>query len=136
MGTVAIWVSDAEALSEPSDVLHHEQIEGNHVYISFQAAEAFGSVIHTILMSPCVTYRLKKELLGMALSALKCLEQREHLAPLAALMRTHLIKLYGFELQSNYLNILKKCFDEQDHALRIHLRRFSEELDRALAERP
>lgn len=31
-----------------------------------------------------------------------------------------------------YLHILKECFDEQDHVLRAHLRRFKADLDAAL----
>jgi hypothetical protein len=127
----AVWVRDAEALTEPGDLLLPDQLEGNHIYISFEAAEAMGRVIEAILMSPRVPRRLKDELLGVALTTLRDLEQRAHLAPLARVMRGHLIEPYGFRKQDNYLYILKQCFDEQDHVLRMHLDRFSEELDAA-----
>lgn len=99
--------------------------------ISFEAAEAIGRVIQPILMSPCVTQRLKQELLGMALTTLRDLEQRAHLAPLAV-MRAHLVNPYGFRHQNNYLDVLKQCFDEQDHVLRAHLGRLNEDLNTAL----
>lgn len=127
----AVWVRDAEALTNPGDVLRPDQREGNHIYISFEAAEAIGRVIQAILMSPRVPRRLKCELLGVALTTLRDLEQRVHLRPLTRVMRAHLIEPYGYREQNNYLHILKQCFDEQDHVLRAHLRRFGEELSAA-----
>lgn len=129
--TTAIWVKDADALTKPGDVLLPEQLEGNHIHISFEAAEAIGRVIQAILMSPCVPGRLKGELLGVALATLRDLEQREHLGALATVMRAYLIKPYDFREQNNYLDILKQCFDKQDHVLRACLGRFSDELDAA-----
>ncbi|WP_223532792.1 hypothetical protein [Pseudomonas sp. GL-RE-20] len=129
--TTAVWVRDAEALTKPGDVLTPDQREGNHIHISFEAAKAIGHVIQAILLSPRVPRRLKDELLGVALTTLQALEQHAHLAPLARVMRKHLIEPYGFREQNNYLYILKQCFDEQDHMLRAHLRSFSEELDAA-----
>jgi hypothetical protein len=131
--STAVWVKDAEALTELGDVLLPDQLEGNHIYISFEAAEALGRVIQTILMSPRVPRRLKAQLLGVALTTLHDVEQRAHLAPLARVMREYFIDPYGFKVQNDYLNILKQCFDEQDHVLRMHLGRFSEELDAAQA---
>lgn len=129
--TTAVWVRDAEALTEPGDILRPDQLEGNHIYIAFEAAEAIGRVIKIILMSPRVPCRLKHELLSVALTTLRDLEKRAHLAPLARVMRAHLIEPYSFLKQSNYLYTLKQCFDEQDHVLRAQLRCFSEELDAA-----
>src|SRR5690606_25138032 len=125
----AVWVRDAEALARPGDALLSDQREGSHVYISFQAAEAIGRVIQTILMSPRVPRGLKGQLLRVALTTLRDLEQRAHLTPLARVMRVHLIEPYGFKEQNNYLGILKLCFDEQDHVLRADLGRFSKALD-------
>lgn len=127
--TTAVWVRDAKALTNLGDVLVPDQREGDHVYISFEAAEAIGPVIQAILLSPRVSRRLKNELLCVALTTLRDLEQHAHLAPLARVMQAHLIEPYGFRAQNNYLDILKQCFDEQDHVLRGHLRRFREELD-------
>ncbi|WP_321850544.1 hypothetical protein [Burkholderia diffusa] len=129
----AVWVKDAETLTMPGAVLDPDQLEGDHVHIAFEAAEAIGRVIQAILMSPRVSCRLKDELLGVALATLRDLEQRAHLTPLATVMRAHLIEPYGFRRQNDYLYILKQCFDEQDHVLRAHLQRFSEDLDAALA---
>ncbi|WP_205754930.1 hypothetical protein [Azoarcus sp. DD4] len=127
----AVWVRDAEALTRPGDVLLPDQHEGSHIHISFEAAEAIGRVIEAILRSPRVPRRLKGELLGVALTTLRNLERREHLAALSTVMRASLIEPYGFQKQNNYLDILKQCFDEQDHVLRASLGRFSEELDAA-----
>lgn len=127
----AAWVSDAEALTKPEDVIFPDQHEGQHVFISFQAAIALGHVIQTILMSPRVPQRLKGELLGVALHALRRLEQLAHLAPLATVMRARLIAPYGYRERNNYLSILKQCFEEQDHVLRLQLVSFRGELDAA-----
>lgn len=50
----AVWVRDAHALTKSGNELLADQLEGNHIYISFQAAEAIGHVIHAILISPRV----------------------------------------------------------------------------------
>lgn len=126
----AVWVRDAEVLTKPGDVLLPEQLEGNHVHISFEAAEAIGRVIEAILISLRVPRRVKEELLCVALTTLRDLEQREHLAPLARVMRAHLIAPYDFQ-KNNYLEILTQCFDKQDHVLRACLGRFGKELDAA-----
>lgn len=132
VAATAVWVRDAETLTKPGEVLRPDQLEGNHIYISFEAAEAIGRVIQAILMSPRVPRRLKEELLGVALTTLRDLGQRAHLAPLARVMRAHLIEPYDFQNQNDYLYILKQCFDEQDHVLRAHLERFKEELEAAV----
>lgn len=128
--TTIEWIKDAEELTKPGDVVAADQLDGEHVYIAFEAAEAIGGVIQPILMSPRVTRRLKEALLGMALTALRDLEHREHLRPLANVMRAHLIQPYGIR-DNNYLYILKRCFDEQDHVLRAHLGSFRDALDAA-----
>ncbi|MBK6743779.1 MAG: hypothetical protein IPG66_12710 [Hydrogenophilales bacterium] len=128
----AAWVRVADALTKPGDEPLSDHPEGNHVHISFEAAEAIGRVIQPILMSPRVPHRLKQELLGVALTTLRDLEQRAHLAPLAKVMRAHLIEPYGFREPGNYLYALKQCFDEQDHVLRAYLGHLNEELNAAL----
>ena len=129
------WVRAAEALTKPSEVLRRDQLDGNHIYISFEAAEATGRVIYAILMSPRVPQRLKNELLSVALTTLRHLKQHARLAPLANVMQTHLIEPYGFKEKDNYLCILMQCFNSQDHVLRGYLRCFSEELDVARGPR-
>ncbi|MDH0650281.1 hypothetical protein N5D48_26000 [Pseudomonas sp. GD03858] len=129
--TTAVWVRDAEALTKPGEVLRPDKLEGNHIYISFEAAEAIGRVIQPILMSSNVSSRLKHELLSIALTTLRDLEQIKHLEPLARVMQTHLIQPYGFRKQDEYLCVLKQYFDGQDHVLRAHLGRFREELHAA-----
>jgi hypothetical protein len=128
----ADWVRDADALTKPGEKPLPDHPEGNHVHISFEAAGAIGRVIQPILMSSRVPYRLKQELLGVALTTLRNLEHRAHLAQLAGVMRAHLIKPYGFTEQNNYLYALKQCFDEQDHVLRAQLGKLDEELNAAL----
>lgn len=127
----AVWVKDAEALTKPGEVPLPGKLEGSHIYISFEAAETIGRVIQTILMSLCIPHRLKVQVLGVALTTLRTLEQYGHLAPLARVMREHLIEPFGFPEQNNYLDILKQCFDAQDHVLRAYLGSFSKELDSA-----
>lgn len=129
----AVWVSDAETLTEVGDDPVHAQLDGKHIYISFEAAQAIGRVMEVILMSPRVTLRLKNALLGLTLNTLQRVEERPHLAPLAKVMRTHLIEPYGYWQENNYLNVLKRCFDEQDPARRIHYERFSDDLNARIA---
>ena len=125
------WVREATFLTKPGDVLLPDHNEGNHIHISFEAAEAIGRVIHSILISPRVSNRLKIELLGMALTTLRDMEQHAYLAPLAEVMRSHLIQPSGFTAEIDYLYILKQYLDEQDHVLRAGLGRFNQDLDAA-----
>jgi hypothetical protein len=133
VSTTIEWIKDAEELTKPGDIVSADQLDGEHIHISFEAAEAIGRVIQAILISPRVTRGLKEELLRMALTALRDLELREHLRPLADVIRAHLIEPYGFKEDNNYLNILKQCFEKQDHVLRANLDRFSDALDAARA---
>lgn len=128
----AAWIRDADSLTQPDDVLLPDQWEGAHVHISFEAAQAIGRVMHAILISPRVTHRLKDELLGMALTALRDLERREHLRPLARVLEAHLIEPYGFREHNRYLDALKRCFDGQDHVLRAELGPFRDALEAAI----
>jgi len=133
VGTTVTWVREAEILTTPEQQISAEQLEGDHVFIAFEAAEAVGRVLQPILGSPNVTWRLKSKLLGVALSALRDLQQQRQLEPLATVLRRHLIEPYGFRESHERLSILKQCFDDQDHVLRAHLGRFEAELDAALA---
>lgn len=128
----SVWIRDAAVLTEPSDVLHQNQPERSHIYISFEAAEAIGRVIQVVLMSTRVTQRVKQELLSVALDTLRYLEGYTHLLPLAGVMRAHLIEPYGYSQHNDYLITLKQYFDEQDHILKDQLGRFNEDLNAAL----
>lgn len=128
----SVWIRDAEALTEPGEVLHQYPHERSHIYISFEAAEAIGRVIQVILMSNRVTHQVKRELLGLALTTLRDLDRFAHLSPLAKVMRTHLIEPYEYSRDNDYLFTLKHCFEEQDHILRAHLGSFNEELNAAI----
>lgn len=132
----AVWVRDAEALIQGDDIARPNQLKGDHIYISFEAAEAMGRVIQVILMSPRVPLRLKSELLGVALGTLKDLQKHANLAELARVTRTRLIEPYGYREKNNYVQILKQFFDDQDHVLRAHLALFKEELDDAREAAP
>lgn len=126
--TTAVWMREAEVLTRPGDVIFPAQREDDHVYISFEAAEAIGRVIQVILLSSRVSCRLKNDLLTVALTTLRDLEQHDRLVPLAHVMQANLIEPYGF-IEQKYLSILKQCFEQQDPVLRSRLGRFREELD-------
>jgi hypothetical protein len=132
---MATWIAEAVELTTADDVLTRNQEEGDHVYISFEAADAIGRVLQPILMAPCVPQQLKTQLLGVALFALKELETYPRLAPLASLMRKRLIDPYdsGYQSHYHYLTKLHLVFNKQDHTLRIQLRTLKDELDAALA---
>lgn len=132
----SVWIRDAEALTEPGEVLHQYPHERNHIYISFEAAEAIGRVIQVILMSTRVTHQVKHESLEVALSTLQFLEGYAHLSHLAGVMRANLIEPYEYSRDNDYLFTLKQCFDEQDHILRAKLEGFNEELNAAIETTP
>ncbi|MFG6464017.1 hypothetical protein ACG04Q_20765 [Roseateles sp. DXS20W] len=133
VATTAEWIDDAEHLTgEEKNVVTPDQTDGNHVYISFQAAEALGRVMQPILLSDRVTSRVQEQLLTSALHMLRRLEQQDHLSALAASVRTHLIYPYGPGHCEEYLPLLKACFQAQDHVLRADLPTFRLELDEAL----
>jgi len=129
-----VWIAEAEALTTANDVLDSDQRDGNHVHISFEAAQAIGRVIRPILVSSRVPHRLKVELLGVALSALRQLEITPRLEPLASVMRSNILRPYLVRERNEYLFILRQLFNAQDHVLRIQLRRFDQELDAALSD--
>ncbi|MGY0195515.1 hypothetical protein ACWA7J_10615 [Leptothrix sp. BB-4] len=131
--TTVTWVREAVVLTAPGQRVSADQLDGDHVFIAFEAAEAVGRVLHPILASSRVTWRLKSELFGVALSALRDLEQLRHLEPLATVLRRHLIEPYEFRETHEQLSVLQQCFADQDHVLRGHLGRFEAELDAALA---
>jgi len=132
VNATVVWIRDAEALTKSGETVNADQRDGNHIYISFEAAEAISRVIHPVLTSSRVPRRLQEELLGLVLSTLRDLETRKHLASLAAVMRQYLIEPYGYSERNNYLLILKDCFDSQDHVLRAQLGRFKADLYAAL----
>lgn len=129
--STVVWVRDAEALTKPGEVLNRVQREGNHVYISFEAAEAIGPVMKSILLSPCVPSRLKVELFSIVLGTLRDLEPHEHLAPLAKAMKKSLIEPYGFREKYGYLHTLQRYFFKQDPVLRGYLQLFAQDLEEA-----
>ncbi len=128
----SVWVKDADILTNPGEEIRPDNVEGNHVYISFEAVKALSGIIQTILMAPRLPRRLKHELLCLVLTTLQDIEQSVQLTPLAVMMREYLIKPYGFKTHDNYLHVLEQYFEEQDHVLRGHLERLNEELHAAL----
>lgn len=132
--TAAVWIAEAETLTSDGDTVDSDQRDGNHVHISFEAAQAIGRIIRPILMSPRITQGLKNELLGVALSALRQLEIVPRLDPLAEVMRSHLIEPNFGREPNEYLFALRQAFNAQDSVLRMQLRRFNEALTAALSE--
>jgi len=132
---MATWIAESVELTTLDDMLTRNQEEGDHLYISFEAADAIGRVLQPILMAPCVPQQLKTQLFGIAFFALKELETYPRLAPLASLMRNRLIDPYdsGYQNRDHYLTKLQLVFSKQDHMLRIQLRTLKDELDAALA---
>jgi len=129
----SVWIAEAGVLTAPGDELERAQQDGDHAFISFEAAETIGRVIHPIFMSSCVSWGLKKQLLTVALSTLKELETFVHLAPLAEVMRASLIQPYHLPERDEYLSTLRRAFNAQDHVLRMQLNVFKQQLDAALS---
>lgn len=130
--TTTVWLKDAEYLADPELVFRPDQVDGNHIYISFQAAKAIGLVMRPILISTRVPYQLKCELLQVALHALRDLERCVHLNRLTIELRNHLIEPYEFQEKPGYLQMLQRCFEEQDHVLKAELESFGDQLYAAL----
>lgn len=128
--TVA-WIRDAEVLTQNDADIDPLQQEGDHVYISFEAATAIGHVMEPILMSPNLHHGIKEELLTVVLHGLKKMEQKSHLAPIADVMRKALIFPYASRNPS-YIEALKEHLDHQDHMLRAGLDMLRNDINAAL----
>jgi hypothetical protein len=132
-GTCA-WIDDAARLTAPGEAVAADSLEGDHVYVAFQAAEAVGRVLEPILRTDRVTARLKSELLAVILGLIRRVEQHEQLSQLATAVVTSVINPYGFKLDASYLTELNECYEAQDHVLRAQTPAFGEALANALAE--
>lgn len=129
--TTVVWIRDAEALTTPDNIVLPEQNDGDHIYISFEAAEALGRVVKSILISERMSFRFKKDMLRLALSILRDIETHPNLEALSSVIRRHLIEPYGYSENRSYLDILKRCFNAQEQLLRLNLGRFKSDLDAA-----
>jgi hypothetical protein len=132
-GTCA-WIDDAARLTAPGEAVAADSLEGDHVYIAFEAAEAVGRVLEPILCTNRVTARLKSELLAVVLGLVRRVEQHEHLSELATAVVTSVINPYGFKLNATYLAELSACYGAQDHVLRAQTPRFGKALATAVAQ--
>jgi hypothetical protein len=133
VATTVVWIDDATYLTKQTkNVVTPTQIDGDHVYISFQASETLGRVMQPIFMSDCITSRVKDQVLGVALHTLRHIERHDYLAALAASMRTHLIYPYGKGHREEYLRRLSSCVQKQDYELRASLPGFILDLEKAL----
>lgn len=112
------WIEEAAQVTEDGDQLEEEKTEGRHAYISFQASEALGPVMQSILRSEKLSERLKDELLETMLMSLKRVEAIPRLAPLARAVAKSVVRPHGFEARGGYIVDLSNRYDQQDHVLR------------------
>lgn len=122
------WIDDAIRLTAGDVPADPEALEGSHIHISFESAQALGRVMEPILCSSNITDGLKSELLTVALRTLKELGHYPRLAPLASAMRESLLTPYDHSINGPYVRALRRCFDAQDHVLRAEIRTFDEAL--------
>jgi len=118
------WIGEAVRVTEQGDVVAPNQVEGRHVYISFQAAEALGGVMQKILGSGKVPRRLKVELLSIVLRVYRDLQQTARLGPLARATAQGMVRPYGMRAPDDYLATLDQAYGDQDHVRRGETRDF------------
>lgn len=126
--TMTAWIDDAERLTTHGDELGPEVLEGRHVYISFEAAEALPGVLEPILRSDRVPSRLKEELLTVALNTVERLDRHPQLEPLAAFLIESMVRPYRMAPNEAYLRELRSSYSAQDHVLRARMQRFERAL--------
>lgn len=112
------WIEDSLRVTEDTTVLSPDQTEGQHAYISFQAAEALGGVMQSALSSDKVTERLKIELLENVLFMLRRLARKRHLQPVIRAVLAYLMNPYGMGLNAKHLSAIERIYIAQDHVLR------------------
>lgn len=112
------WIEEAARVTKANDQLEADQTQGEHAYISFQASDALGPVMQSILRSEKLTERVKNELLEVMLMSLKRVEETPQLAPLARASAKSVVRPFGFEARDGYIEDLHSRYGRQDHALR------------------
>jgi len=131
---VSAWIEDAARLTQRDDVVSAEDVEGRHVYISFEAAEALGRVLEPILRSDHVASGLKKELLSVVLGLLRRIKQHQQLSALFSAVIKSVIYPHDYKATRDYVRVLRDCYDAQDHVLRAQNPDFGQALERAIRE--
>lgn len=112
------WIEEAERVTEDGDQLDVVSRDGRHAYISFQASDAIGPVMQSILQSEKLSERLKDELLGAMLMSFKRVNAIPRLTPLARAFIGSVVRPYGFTARDGYIEELINRYDQQDHVLR------------------
>lgn len=112
------WIEDALYVTDDGAVHSPDLRFGHHAYISFQAAEALGGVIRSVLSSDKLSERLQVELLKCILFMLRRLARKAHLQPLVRSVVAYLMNPYGMGLNANHIDTLDRIYAKQDYPLR------------------
>lgn len=129
------WIEESMRVTDPKATaeLSKDQVEGAHAFIAFEAAEALGRVMHSVLASEKATERLKGELLENILFMLRRVAKMPHLSPLVRAVMAALVNPYLFGAQATHLDALSQVYSKQDHRLRDDTKDFAQVLTDARA---
>ncbi len=122
------WIEEAASVTAAGDIVTPDAIAGQHIHISFEATEALGGVMQTILSSDRITRRLKEELLQVVLHTYERIAREPQLDPLARVLVEKLIRPYGFAPRDGHIEMLADCYRKQDHILKGRVRGFEHAL--------
>ncbi|KGH27927.1 hypothetical protein [Comamonas testosteroni] len=122
------WIEDALRVADEGLAHSPDLKAGHHAYISFQATEALGGVMRSVLSSDKLSERLQVELLQCILFMLRRLTRKAHLAPLARSVAAHLMNPYGLGLNTNHIDTLDRIYARQDYSLRDETQVFASTL--------
>lgn len=128
------WVEEAIKLTRDRGVVMQDQLEGDHVYIAFEAAKALGGVMEAILSSEKVSHRLKEELLTMVVRTYSRVKQAPNLVALLAAIKMAMVRPFSMRGKRTYLLALDATYAEVDYILRMETEDFEEAIQNALAE--
>ena len=132
VSTTCDWIRDAEALTEPGDVISRDGSKGPNIYICFEASEALGRVLKPVLMSDKFSDRFKSMILGVALHVFRDISRCSNLAPLALTVQKYLISPYDFSEGGEYLGLLRFYYESQDHVLISQTKKIRDAINAAL----
>jgi hypothetical protein len=132
------WIEEAENLTDKSAlVLKGTGLNDDNGYIPFSAASAIGQILCSILSSEKIDDRFKTYILEVVLGRLVRFSRIPEMAQLSRVLEKAIIYRGSiWTTDRAYRGTLQRVYLRIDPALRSETKVFSEELERALAEKP
>jgi hypothetical protein len=117
------WIADATHLTTAGVQARSNDLQGDHVYVSFEATKALGLLLRHILPAERVPARVRDASLTTVLYTLRRVEEVSELAELSRALRTNVVTPSG-SAERGYLHYLESFYEGQDHMLRGDLPNF------------